>query len=507
MATTPTLHALLIGICDYPIAHHQLFGCRNDTNLINDYLGVFAKESGLDYRPFLLLDSDASRNGIIKSFDNFKKASDGDTCLIYYSGHGSKSAAPPEFWYESDQMNESIVCHDSRIAGGLDLLDKELSYLIWEATKGKDVHFAAIMDCCFAGTNTRGLTRSRMAEPSFVPKTVEDYLGYSFYKKTEKDGSVLLSPPSGKHVHLAASRDSETAKERDFDGKQHGAFTHAMVQILAENGAQLTYHELMRLVNLRLGQLVTDQHAQLSSVVDEFSQKGFLNGALISSKRSFHVRFTGSSWRLDGGALHGIGYGANLKLEDGTDVIVVDKHPVQVKVKGIEAHDKETVYEAHISWTGRPNIVLGFAEDCEGEGVEVFHTTWIKYGSILLDLSDNPANANYLIHAKDNSFFLTLPGDKVPLFKRSAGVNEASCWQFLANVERVARWVQLLALNNRYSTIGKDEYAIELFHVDTPSLGDESPSTLVGLQVETPVFEYGMEKKGFWANARTPVKG
>src|SRR5690606_19368727 len=98
----------------------------------------------------------ATRAGIIAGFDHFQSAVDGDSCLFFFAGHGSWFEAPEAFWdVESDRRNETLVCYDSRLEGGRDLIDKELSYLIWRATKDKDVHFLAVTDCCHSGSNTR----------------------------------------------------------------------------------------------------------------------------------------------------------------------------------------------------------------------------------------------------------------------------------------------------------------------------------------------------------------
>ena len=81
------------------------------------------------------------------------------------------------------------------------------------------------MDCCHAGSNTRAVNvKPRMAEPSSVPSKIEDYYGFEFYKKSIEEGKTNYSPPRGNHIHLAASRSIETAKELKVDGKFKGYF-------------------------------------------------------------------------------------------------------------------------------------------------------------------------------------------------------------------------------------------------------------------------------------------
>ena len=127
----------------------------------------------------------ATRDQVISGFDFFGAATDGDICLLYYSGHGSRveslegmTALAP------NGVLHSMVCHDSRAEGGMDLVDKELSYLIWKTVEGKDVHFVSIMDCCYAKTNTRWyedngiLVQDRMHGHRHGIRPLEKFLGH-----------------------------------------------------------------------------------------------------------------------------------------------------------------------------------------------------------------------------------------------------------------------------------------------------------------------------------------
>ena len=202
------LYALLVAIDEYPINHHRLNGCVNDLKDLENYLSNHFDREQIDYRPLVLRDKEATRQNIIKGFDHFAEATEEDICLFFFCGHGSQVAAPEEFWHiEPDRMNESIVCWDSRLPDGMDLMDKELSYLIWKTTKDKNLHFVVIMDCCHAGSNTRAVNvKVRMAEPSHTPSKIEDYHGFDFFKKSIENDKTNFSPPRGRHIHLAAAR-------------------------------------------------------------------------------------------------------------------------------------------------------------------------------------------------------------------------------------------------------------------------------------------------------------
>ena len=151
-----TIFVLFVGIDAYPAPVNRLSGCVNDVTRMRDLLA--ARVSGADDRfvPLVLANEQATRQGIIDAWrSHLGQAGPDDVALFYYSGHGSQENAPPEFWdFEPDRLNETLVCHDSRLPGGWDLADKELAQLISEVA-ANGPHFAVILDCCHSGSGTR----------------------------------------------------------------------------------------------------------------------------------------------------------------------------------------------------------------------------------------------------------------------------------------------------------------------------------------------------------------
>jgi len=259
-----TLFATLIGINAYP--SNPLFGCVRDVLSMDLFLCDYvAQQKGLSYKPRYFLSphqydgndiSDhrsATPDGVFtyeaatfkgiteNAFAHLKQAENGDICFFYYSGHGSQTGAPEVFWHsKSDRMNETLVCVDSRIAGrARDIVDKELAFLLWDCLKDKDVHCLVIMDCCHSGNNVRKtaavderLWRSRHEKPAGFILPLEDYLGYDQGFYTINDGIAAI--PIARHVHLAASRDSENALELDGGG----LFTSRLLELLRSGGTR-----------------------------------------------------------------------------------------------------------------------------------------------------------------------------------------------------------------------------------------------------------------------------
>ena len=78
----PTLHALRIGIGNYPNPRHVLRGCVNDMQHLNRYLESYCESMGIKYRPLVLADSAATRQAIIEGFEHFK-AADAMDCVSF----------------------------------------------------------------------------------------------------------------------------------------------------------------------------------------------------------------------------------------------------------------------------------------------------------------------------------------------------------------------------------------------------------------------------------------
>lgn len=153
---TRNIYALLVGIDKYLNPVPPLNGCVNDIIAIKEYLEGRVATDGYELRIRTLLNQDATRQAIIDGFlQHLCHAQTNDVVLFYYSGHGSQEQAPQEFWHlEPDRLDETLVCYDSRHAGGWDLADKELAKLIAEVA-AKDPHITIILDCCHSGSGTR----------------------------------------------------------------------------------------------------------------------------------------------------------------------------------------------------------------------------------------------------------------------------------------------------------------------------------------------------------------
>lgn len=503
------LWAFLVGINDYAVEAHNLKGCENDVKAIEAYLKAYAEgREGLSLHIRKLLSKDATRDNIINGFQHFSEAKDGDICLFYFSGHGSQTPAPDVFWSEADKLNESIVCYDSRIEGGYDLVDKELAFLIHEATHKKDLHFVAIMDSCHSGSNTRqaGL-KVRMAEQNTSAFPLEKYYGYESYKdeKVMRDGRETLNVPRGKHIQLAAALSTELAKEKILGDENRGVFTYSLIEVLQENGGNLSYANLMNKVRSRVASRVKKQ----TPILDGEGLKGqeknnaFLAGELGREKLEFLVdKSLDESW-LKAGAVHGITMEAEItvfKNEDdknGKRVEILEVQPTRTKLKGLAfGFEPGKTYTAEVA--PQPAYTMKVAFDTANSPEDTATLKEVMEGkrSPYLELAP-PETAQFIMRAMDGGFRLTYPEDTVPIFRRVEGTGKNEANMFAMQMETMAKWYNTRALENGASRIKESEVKIELSRITEPgNHEDDAPAEVVENWETDTIFRYAYDKNG-----------
>ena len=478
-----TLHVLLIAIDEYNRDDFQLKGCVNDLKAINAYLQNYAKGEGLKSRTRILQNEQATRQGIIDGFQHFKAAKDGDICLLYYSGHGSYSAAAREFWIDDpDQKHEGLVCHDSRSPDSQgDLLDKELSYLIWDACLNKDLHFVSIMDCCHSGSNTKVINdqvRSRRVEPDLTSKELSQYLGHKFYKEELVSGERYLRAPKAKHISLSAAKNTETAKELLIGEQQRGVFTYSLIQALKDAGNRISYSELINQTNVRVRSQIGEQSPQID-VVEADKNGLFLDGALMPIPDYFLIGYDvnriDDPWVLYAGAIQQIPENAELTLEDGSKVVVIEVLDNYSVVSGMEGRDLSQKYKASLPAAARFSLSLSFADQSEaGQSVrKTFKEVLAENPKMKLQFVDEPSKARYLIHTDQNQLVLSRPNEKKSVFQPIEGLENENIQQFLGNCHKLAQWISVMELTNRNSLIDEEEVKIELWKIQLTHLEDE----------------------------------
>jgi hypothetical protein len=513
------LFALLIAIDKYNQSEiNNLQGCVNDLVGMELSLGSYCnKSSDLKLHKRVLKNKEATRQAVIDGFKLFDSARDGDVCLFYFSGHGSQIDAPKEFWNETDRMLEALVCHKDKDNDNL-LIDKELSWLISRAQQNKAIHFLVITDSCHSGSNTKDNTfKVRSAPPNINSRDVNAYLGRSDYAEIKNPAGeiIRLSPPIGKHFKLGACLSSELAKEKVLgsDGKIRGVFTYALLQVLKENGYNLSYSNLVRKVRIKTQASVKDQSPQIETIAIPLQECGciFLNGFLEEVKPKFQISYekAQSRWVMNIGQIFGIQEGDSAVLDDGTEVeikivyincSVLDFGPLSFS-------DREKIYDATIRSTSKKKLNLAFSTDSNLDAKNVLLALLKETRSLAIEFDVNKG-IDYVIHANDNMLALTHPEGNIPVISRIYGQGKAEARLLLKIAEQIAEWYHIVSIANPYSTIREAEVGIDLRIVENPHIHqnpDIAPDTLMENWQGENVFRYYFDETTPGDSWRSPA--
>lgn len=238
------LFALFVGIDQYLGGVQALTACIRDVRRLQKL--VRDQYQHLNPEVQTLLDSEATRENIISTFrKHLGQAGPDDVVWFHFSGHGSRQRSAIEFHpFFPDQLDETLVCHDSRAWGGLDLADKEFAVLLYEIGI-RNAEILVTLDCCHSDSLTRFgegcyLQRSISSFPESRP--LDRYLN-GWYAASDR-----VDIPQRRHIAISACTRFQRAQEVRH---KNGIFTDALCTALeAEPG--LLYAELLQICRSRL---------------------------------------------------------------------------------------------------------------------------------------------------------------------------------------------------------------------------------------------------------------
>jgi pimeloyl-ACP methyl ester carboxylesterase len=476
---TRNIYALLVGIDEYIAPVSPLKGCVNDILAVKEYLQGRVASEGYQLHLRTLLDREATRAAIADGFrQHLCQATSEDVAFFYFAGHGSQEQSPQEFWtLEPDRLDETLVCYDSRSDGGWDLADKELAKLIAEVAE-KNPHITIIMDCCHSGSGNRGDLEGETAVrkapidhrlrplDSFIFSLAEaDKLSTSRSPEENPSGWTL---PKGKHVFLAACRDSELAKEYNGDGQPRGAFSYFLLDTLKKTNGSLTYRDLFKRTHALVRSKVTAQSPQMEATDLKDLDQPFLGGAIAQHPPYFTVSYNSDrDWVIDGGAVHGIPqpsgeettllalFPFDTPLEQlrqlsqaigEAQVIEVMPQLSQVRISGIENLAPEMTFKAVI--TSLPLPPKGVLLEGEETAIELARTTLQKFPSLYIREVSSPEQAEFKLLARNEQYIITRPADDRPLVAQIQGYTTATALQAIQRLEHLTRWTNIAELSS-----------------------------------------------------------
>lgn len=501
------IYALFVAIDEYPIPSHCLNGCVNDATALLNYLEDNYACEELEIKT--LFNEQATKQNIIQAFDHFKAAKDGDTCLFYYSGHGAQAPAPAEFQHlEADGKVETLVCYDSRIQGGFDLMDKELSFLIWEANLNKDIHFAAVFDCCHSGTNTRSeKIRARKVETHEAVPRLADFHGHERYITTRDENTqqVRAKVPVGRHVQLAAARANQTAKELRIGTQTRGAFTYNLVALLEQNNGQVSYRQLLTSLETKVANYVREQVPQIYAHTAADKNHYFLGQAPTHRDERYLANYDAKAkgWFVNMGQINGLPTDKveqiKFRLHKEGSLVPIEIEKVEMTraaIAPIAGLDVDQSYAVILDEVPVKAVVLGFTENCTDEDIARFTQGKKDASSVYYEFTENRDDATYWIDTKGEQLTLLYAYGNMPILRPIQGLHQDAVNIFLTEVASVAHWHAVLDIQNPKSTIRAQEYEISLYRIDDPLTWMSDPDNNDDIQAslcdidETLVFNY-----------------
>ncbi|MBO9153535.1 caspase family protein [Chitinophaga sp. GCM10012297] len=404
-----------------------------------------------------------------KLFGHFEKAGEGDVCVLFYSGHGSQTEAPEEFYQDNPgRKMETLVCVDSRTAAR-DLIDKELAYLLWKTFSATQAHCVVIMDCCHSGNNTRALVNEDDVQFRFQPASrnrvaFKDFIGYGdsgFY--TFENGRPKIGIP--RYVHLAACRNDEKAQE----SMRGGLFTGKLTEVLRAGATAASYRDLVQRLEITVSSRADRQHPVAFSFNDADLDQQFLSSSMQPYKPSFEVRFNDKEqvWKLYGGELHGIAAGDIVQVKDGertAEVPVTAVFPMYAIISP-EGFDTESLnVRATVVKANRAFMIVESEPDKDLE--EAYRKG--KFPFLQLSFTPNTPGAQYKVRRlEDGQYVLTGYNGELPLFRR-----EPNAKSFAGKMNTVANWRSAKELKHLDEALTKDHFIFEWEAVEGQTAND-----------------------------------
>ena len=393
--TAPAGHhklALLVGISTYERGGQQPpdwwnLDCENDVTQMKQVLETRFGFADKNITTLTTKDQ-TTRESILAAFRQLiDKAQPGDVVWFHYSGHGQQVPELQE-GQELNGLDSSLIPSNyidqhagtvdpatHKPIGNINIRGTEMAELLnaLKAKVGTAGSITLSIDCCFAGSATRGdPPNGRLKERGRGWNVALDGpLPGTGAKKTTRGGDAAegagLFPASetaqGGYVLLAATSINETAKEKDDDNqKPMGAFTYYLVKELSQltPDSQMTYRELFERLQTDIVGNVRDQSPQAEGDLD----KPLLGGARVVPDAAYVRVLDGDAdahtVTLGAGELEGVSVGSQYALypPGTTNFKDAGKRIATITVSDIDLNDATATLDAKYQTTVKPKALV-----------------------------------------------------------------------------------------------------------------------------------------------------
>ena len=496
----PQLHALLVGINEYHPDSNvgSLRGCVND---IQDF-SVFLEKSYPTLQPVItkLFNEQATYQNVIDNFESklIHAPKAGDTVIFNYSGHGSQLNSADDFLkYDAKDLDQTMVCYDSRLDDGFDIADKELAAMISSIKEGVTV--IVILDSCHSGTATRSVEHYTLGKSRFTSghnrsRELSTYYNGFYTRMRAETGNITI--PKREHILLAACDREEVAWETP---NHRGAFSSSLLSVLKKDN-YISYADLFIQLRSYIKKYSSRQTPQFEPIGYFDVNEQFITGDAAELSNRIPLLYTSNKnqWFFEQGAVHGLP----------TDAIDFSKITVNIYKKGegevlttgnidevklnhsyvvmVDDVATDANLEAEISFLPNPAVYILL----EGSAVDVSTFGRHYQPSALVGITQDRNIANYIlkisteeiaIHRKDN-------GELVHGVK---GLSGDSVEYIVDTLLKIEHWERTFHVNNPRTTISDNDVEIIVETIEA----DNSTKEHIGEYLN---FQYKKDRNGRW---------
>lgn len=303
-ASSPNLHALIIGIDDYSFPRTGFWPLKSAVADANNFRDWVVNELGVPpSRIRDLRNEGATRQAIIKGLQDLAtKATikQGDPILIYYAGHGSEASAPAEWHWDSPNGKiQMIIPWDHKPADVHGIPDRTLGQLLTDIADKKGDNITVVFDSCHSGSGTRSGDGDSRTRGGYYTGEIPAGLDKDLFSNSGTRGARVAARfrhhGLRSHVLLAACAQDEEAKEENTSGD----FTRVLLKALTGvPTTEITYEDLMQ----RMEKL-TKQTPQCEGF---FRSRILFNKRVPNTKAIYDVVLGAGRVTIGAGAIHGV---------------------------------------------------------------------------------------------------------------------------------------------------------------------------------------------------------
>ncbi|KAA2243557.1 hypothetical protein F0L74_13780 [Chitinophaga agrisoli] len=432
------IYAVIMGIDDSRLEPDQgLRFCRKNAQDFEEWLQRYSDATSVPLKttPQAMFTARATAMGMLESFS---QAKDGDICVFFYSGIGfinrSRYPAFADCVFEND-TDEVFERSANSQKDNADTVWRKLNRI----AEGKKIHLLVIMDFHQYRTATGDLDES-----------------FGLHPEQESSLVVLQGP-------LRTGSDDGEPTDNNY-------FFESLKDILADSGTSIAYQDLFDRLRLRLSQ--TPERGVPWTYAQPRRALGY---TLLSSRKDKETGYLVSfdpeenNWRISAGALHGIRPSLHfmrtwLRLDDNREVSISEVYPTYSLIADMAEDNTTRVFQGHLVQNALPKVKIAYDKDID-PAMRLYLNRAIKEHDIYyIDIVDDVQQSKFIIRHMAGTFYLVRNTSSMndraarqPVFDY-----QPSEYEFIKQMEYIAKWQGVLEFNNSHSGISKEDLNVEV---------------------------------------------